>query len=458
MDHDDAVDAALGRAWRDDRPWTFLTALTSIGDRLAGHAGEREAAGLVADAFADAGVRDVTTETFPVTTWTRGDASLELTAPVERAFETIALPYSPAGEVSGPLVDVGYGTPDEIESADLEGAIALASTTTPPGQRFVHRMESFGLAHDAGAAAFVFANHVPGQLPPTGSLRFDREAEMPGVGVSAETGDWLGEYARRAPAAETDRRRGATDGQGTGEAALRVDAETAPGESVNVHGVLGPADADDEVVLLAHVDAHDVAEGAMDNGCGIAVVVTAARILAAMDLDCRVRVAGVGSEEVGLVGASALAADLDPDSVRAAVNVDGAGRHRDLVAMTHASDAAADAARAVRDATGHPVAVDEDPHPYSDHWPFLRRGVPSLQLHSESGERGRGWGHTAADTRDKVDARNLREHAMLVALLVRELAASDPDRVDDDALHEAMLAREFEPGMRAADIWPATWE
>jgi Zn-dependent M28 family amino/carboxypeptidase len=177
-----------------------------------------------------------------------------------------------------------------------------------------------------------------------------------------------------------------------------------------------------------------------------------------MDLDCRVRVAGVGSEEVGLVGASALAASLDPDSVRAAVNVDGAGRHRDLVAMTHASDAAADAARAVRDDTGHPVDVDEDPHPYSDHWPFLRRGVPSLQLHSESGERGRGWGHTAADTRDKVDARNLREHAMLVALLVRELAASDPARVDDGALREAMLAREFEPGMRAAGIWPADWD
>jgi len=456
----DALDGALGATWRDDRPWSFLTQLTEIGDRLAGSPGEGRAAELVADHFADAGARDVTTDTFEITTWERGDATLQLTAPVERIFETIALPYSPGDAVSGPLVDVGYGTPGEIEGADLEGAIAVASTTTPPGRRFVHRMEKFGLAHEAGAAAFVFVNHRDGQLPPTGSLRFDAEAEMPGVGVSAETGDWLREYARRAPNAETPRRPGGRIGGG--EATVTVEASTGPGESRNVHGVLGP-DAGPEVVVLGHHDAHDVAEGALDNGCGIAMVVTIARLLAAVedDLECRVRVAGVGSEELGLMGSAALADALDLERVRAVVNVDGAGRERDLVAMTQASETAETVVESVADATVHPIHVDPDPHPYSDHWPFLREGIPALQLHSrapDGGDRGRGWGHTQADTRDKVDPRTLREHAMLGALLTGELTGRDPDPIESADLREAMLERDFEPGMRAANLWPDEWD
>ena len=457
---DETLHEALGATWQDDRPWEFITQLTSIGDRLAGRPGEARAAELVAETFEAAGVRDVTTETFEITTWDRGDASLQLTAPVERTFETIALPYSPGDAVSGPLVDVGYGTPEEVESADLEGAIAVASTTTPSGQRFVHRMEKFGMAYDAGAVAFVFVNHVEGQLPPTGSLRFDAEAEMPGIGVSAETGDWLREYARRAPGAETPKRPGGRIGGG--EATVTVDAASGRGQSRNVHGVLGP-DTDEEIVVMGHHDAHDVAEGALDNGCGIGTVATIARLLAAVedDLECRVRVAGVGSEELGLMGSAALARELDLDRVRAVVNADGAGRERDLVAQTQTSETLATIVESIASETGHPIHVNPDPHPYSDHWSFLCEGVPGVQLQSQAtggGERGRGWGHTQADTRDKVDPRILREHAMLGALLTLEMTRNDFDRVDSEDLREAMLEQDFEPGMRAANLWLDEWD
>ena len=437
------LDHALGRAWRDDDPWTVLSRLSELPNRLGGHPGERRAADIVAEALADAGVRDVTRQSFPMTRWTRGTASLSVTDPVERAFETIALPYSPAGGVTADLVDAGYGTPEEIDAADVDGNVVVASTDTPPDRRFLHRMEKYGHAVDAGAAAFVFANHVEGQLPPTGSLRFDAAGEVPGVGVSKEAGAWLREYAERGATVTVD-----------------VDAGTEPGESRNVHGVLGPDDADEEVVALAHYDAHDVGEGALDNACGVAVLVGAARVLADLDLDCRVRVAGVGCEELGLMGSEALADALDLDAVRAVVNVDGAGRFRDLRTFTHASDAVSDLVDRVADRTGHPVVEKPDPHPFSDHWPFLREGVPAVQLHSESGDRGRGWTHTRADTRDKVDRRNLRTHAMLAAMLVRELADADADlpRIDAERLREAFREQEYESGMRAAGVWPDEWE
>jgi Zn-dependent M28 family amino/carboxypeptidase len=432
---------ALGRAWVDDTPWEFLSALTAIGNRMAGSDGERRAAELVADAFRDAGVTDVRTDEFDVLGWTRGTTDLALRQPVDRSFEAIALPYSPQGAVRGRLVDVGHGTPDEIDEADVEGNVVVSSTTTPGGGRFVHRMEKYGHAVERGAAGFVFVNHVPGQLPPTGALAFDDVGAVPAVGVSKETGAWLREYAGE----ESDVR-------------LSVAASTAPATSQNVVGHLGP-DTDEMLLLMAHYDAHDIAEGALDNGCGIATVVTAARVLDAMDLPLGVRVVGVGAEEVGLVGSEHLAETLDADRVRAVVNVDGAGRYRDLVAMTHTSEATERVARRVSERTRHPIDVESDPHPFSDQWPFLRTGTPALQLHSASGERGRGWGHTHADTRDKVDDRNVREHGMLTALLVSELAGEeDLQRLDEEALRTSFRETDFERGMRAADLWPPTWD
>lgn len=449
----DDADRALGRAWRDDYPWTFLTRLCEIDDRLGGHPGEREAADLVAAGLERAGI-DPSIEPFEIQRWTRGRTEFGVSVPatgafngdesVSREFEAFALPYSPGGDVHAPLIDVGYGTPDEIDDRDVAGSVALASTDSPAGERRVHRMEKLGHAAAAGAAAFVFHNHRPGQLPPTGALRFDHEAAIPGIGVSHETGAWLTGYADRGA-----------------DASITVDATTERGESRNVVGSLGP-DTDEEIVLLAHYDAHDVAEGALDNGCGITVAVAAARILADCDLDCRVRVAGVSCEELGLMGSTALAESLDLDRVRAVVNVDGAGRYRDLHAITHTAEAMADVAERVSDETGQPISVSDRPHPYSDHWPFLREGVPALQLHShcsdESGRWERGWTHTRADTRDKVDARNLREHAMLVALLTRELASVDPDPVDTDALRDRLREDGVEPGMRAAGVWPDAWD
>ena len=442
------IDAVLGRSWHDDATWELLTRLTELDDRMGGHPGERRAAEFVASAFEEGGVRSIEQQEFEMWRWDRGRADLAVTEPVERTFGTLALPYSPAGEVSGELVDVGYGTPDEIEERDVRGKIAVASTTTPASKgRFVHRMEKFGHAIAAGAEAFVFANHVPGQLPPTGALRFNAEAAMPGVGVSKEAGAWLTEYADRG-----------------GRAKLSVSATTERDTSQNVHGTLGP-ETEESIVLLGHYDAHDIAEGALDNGCGIATVLGAARILAELEaeLDRQVRVVGVGCEEVGLLGAEALADELDLENVAAVVNVDGAGRFRNLNAYTHGSESIEGLVEETCEAWGQPVSFDRDPHPYSDHWAFLRWGVPALQLHSEppgGAERGRGWGHTHADTRDKVDPRNLREHSMLTALLVRELTSTGVDvpRVDEEVLRDQLREIDAEAGMRAAEVWPESWD
>jgi Zn-dependent M28 family amino/carboxypeptidase len=88
--------------------------------------------------------------------------------------------------------------------------------------------------------------------------------------------------------------------------------------------------------------------------------------------------------------------------------------------------------------------------------------VPALQLHSQppgGAERGRGWTHTRADTRDKVDPRDLRTHDMLAALLIRELAAADGlERIEAADLADRLRGADAERGMRAAGLWPKDWD
>jgi len=452
---DESVEHALGRAWHDDAPCRLLTRLTELGERFGGHPGERRAADHVAAALDEAGVGAVSVDPFEMTCWSRGSTTLTVDdtrgsgsasgdPAQDRSFEAVALPYSPPCDVTGRLVGVGHGTPEEVDERDVQGAVVVASTGTPAtARRRIHRMEKAGHAAEAGAAAFVFANHRPGQLPPTGSLRFGEPAAIPGVGVSKETGAWLGEYADRGARVR-----------------LSVEAGLRDGESQNVVGRFGP-DTDDAVLLLAHYDAHDLGAGALDNGCGVAVLLGAVRALAGLELDSEVRVAAVGCEELGLLGSEALADRTDGDSLRAVVNVDGAGRFRDLQALAHASGDVAGVVDSVAQRVGHPVDTGLRPHAHSDHWPFLRQGVPALQLHSERpGDEGhweRGWTHTRADTLDKTDRRIVREHAMLVALVVRELTRTDVS-VSLADVREGLATAGAEQGMRAAGIWPAGWD
>lgn len=439
---DERAHRAIGRVWLSDRPGEFLTRLTEVGNRMGGHPGERRAATLVGEALEEAGAREIAEDRFEMTRWDRGEAALRVTEPIDRAFDALALPYSPAGDVSGELVDVGRGTQEEFEEATVKGRIALVSTLSPRGYgRFVHRMEKYGYAVEQGASGFVYRNHVSGQLAPTGAVRFDEAGAIPAVGVSEESGYWLADYAERG-----------------GEVDLAIEADTEPGTGNVVHGVLGPETAE-EVLVVAHLDAHDLAEGALDNGCGVAVALTAARLLDSFDLETQVRLAGVGCEEVGLLGADRLAQELDLGRIKAMVNVDGAGRYRGLRAFTHGSDRLVEVIEAVSDRSNHPITIEDRLHPYSDHWPFVKRGVPSLQLHSSGDDRGRGWGHTAADTRDKVDERNLRHHAILTALFVRELTRSDElPRLQREDVAATLREGDLEPGMRAAGIWPDSWD
>jgi len=428
----------IGGTFTSDAGWYHLERLVDIGNRMAGSDGERQAAEATRDALDEAGARDAHLEPFDIQGWARGSSAIRAG---DTAQECIALPRSPAGEVTGEFVDVGYGLPEDFEQ-DLTGRVVMAASDVPDWQdRFLHRREKYYHAVEAGAAAFVFRNHVEGCLAPTGSVGTSDSpiGDIPAVGVSKEVGARL---ARRHE----------------GEAVtVAVDADIGDATSRNVHADLGP-DTDEAVLVTSHVDAHDIAEGAGDNGAGTAMVVELATALATReeDLETRVHFLAYGAEEVGLRGSEYDGEGRDLEAVKAVVNNDGVVRGRTVKCYTHGFEGLESAVETVADRFDHPVATTPRLGPHSDHWPYVQWGVPGYHVTSETGDEGRGWGHTRADTLDKLESRTLREQAIILAELVVHLARTDVsiESRDPEDIAAQLEAEDLAEGMKITGDWP----
>ena len=432
----------IGRTFRSDAGWNHLETLVDIRDRMAATDGEREAAEATRDVLAEY-CEDAWLDEFDEQGWERGTSRVDADGDAyEERDEVIALPRSPSGDASGEFVDVGYGLPEDFESADLAGKVVMADSNVPSWyDRYIHRREKYYHAVEAGAVAFVYKNHVEGCLPPTGSVGNNQDpiGAIPAVGVSKEVGERL-------------KRRAADD-----EVAVSVEAQIYESTSRNVHAELGP-DTDEELLVTSHVDAHDIAEGAMDNGAGTAMVVELARVLAERedDLDTKVHFIAYGSEEVGLDGAAYDAEHRDLDDVKAVLNFDGVVRGRTLKFYTHGFDALGDAANAIGERYGHPITVTPEQGPHSDHWEYVQWGVPGYHVASETGDAGRGWGHTHADTLDKLERRNFREQAILLADLAVDLASDDftVAHASPEDIAAALEREDLAEGMKITGDWP----
>lgn len=427
----------IGKTFTSSAGWNHLEGLVDLEDRMAGTEGERRGAELTRDALSEAGARDARLEEFPIQGWERGDSEIRAGETVQ---ECISLPRSPSEETTGELVDLGYGLPEDFEEAEIENKVVMVRSDVPDYfDRYIHRREKYYYAVSGGAGAFIYRNHVEGCLPPTGSVgtAADPIGDIPAVGVSSEVGARL---ARRFDGKETT---------------ISVDAEIDDAISQNVHAEMGP-ETGAVIFVTAHVDAHDIAEGAADNGAGTAMVVEIANALAERELETRVEFVVYGAEEVGLVGSEHHAANADHGSIKAIVNSDGVVRGRTLEFFTHGFPELDAAAERVAERFSHPVETIPRMGPHSDHWPFVQWGVPGYHVMSDTGELGRGWGHTFADTLDKVDVRDLREQAVLLTELVVDLAREERSVAhrSPEEIAAALEDEEQAAGMKVIGDWP----
>lgn len=406
----------LAEGLLSDEPYTMVENLAGMGSRFGGTDSERRAVEHLVTKMEEYGLQDVHAEEFTYPGWRRGTASLTALQPARREFNVIALPHVGTFSVEGELHYVGLGTPAEWESQrdSLEGKIVIVDAKSPHWiRRGIHRLEKYGRAVDAGAAGFVWMRDQGGFLVETGGLW--PGAEIPAVAISREEGMELIRTARSSP---------------DGKVQVRIETDNVVKEmtSWNVVGdIKGEQMGDRVVVIGAHFDGHDIAPGAMDDASGAAVTVEAGRLLARHRgrLARTVRMICFGVEEIGLFGSRRyVEAHRDElDNFDFMLNLDGAGRGGVKGVMLQAWPELLPVFGNISRDMKWPFVTDTVFAMSSDMYPFSYLGVPSGTLRSVEGvSTGRNWGHTIADTLDKVSSLDLRTDSTFVARVMARVA------------------------------------
>jgi Zn-dependent M28 family amino/carboxypeptidase len=426
------LDDELEKSLRGNgKSYETLWELCHLGTRFPGTPGESPAREFVVSELKGRGFA-VAEEPFEHLGWKRGPTVVEVLDPLRQEFDAFALagcPATPDSGIEAELVDVGDGSPVEFEAlrSEIEGKVVLSSSLSP-SKRCVpkgqcHRRTKYGRAVAGGAAAFLFSNSQPGMLSQAGSLRQNRLGEIPAVALSYEQGEFLRHLLRNGAA---------RSGNPAVKARVSTRCETLTNRSANITAELPGKSSDQVVLIAAHYDCHDNSPGALDNASGVISLLEIARVLADSDVELEktVRFVFTGVEELACVGSSFYVIDHSEelDNIHLMINVDSPASPGGKTFDTGGFEDTERFVRSAGEEMGYPMA-QTPPAFGADALPFIYCGVPTASLTRDPGSatEDRGWGHTSADTPDKITPADLVSSALLIGkFLVRAAEHSGP--------------------------------
>ena len=390
-----------------------------IGGRVSGSPQMAKAIEWGVAAFRAAGI-DVHAEKFTLpVTWSEGDTRLELLGPAKFPMRLKAegwSPATPAGGIEASVVDVGYGTEDDLAKAgaSMKGATLLVhsdigSTWADLFNEYMRPPMIIDRAVREGAAAILWIGARERLLlyRHTNSLAGEID-KIPQAVLAREDGLRL---ARTVAAYQ-------------GKVRVRLDMPNkigGPIEQQNVVGEIQGYEKPDEIVILgAHLDSWELGTGALDNGCNAALVIEAARAIKATGLLPRrtIRFVLFSGEEQGTIGSfeyvKAHRAELD--KIRAMITYDsGIGR-----ITGYSLGGRHDIEAGIREVLKPLESWGANTYTYdasfgTDNFDFMLEGVPTLVANQEEANYLPNY-HAASDTLDKVDMHELKLHTALAAL------------------------------------------
>ncbi len=383
-----------------------------IGPRFAGTDGYRRAAEFMLERFRQYKLENAALEPFEFTAWRRGEpAVLTMQEPRVLSYDCYALPYGaatgPAG-ITAQLVDIGGGSPDEVEANRKQIKRRIVMTTASAR----HRIDVYEHCVSLGAAGFVLSASVAGMILPTGTVANGELGVIPAVGIAHEGALQIQRLAKRGRPVLT----------------LTTDALVEPATTWNVVGELTGTEFPDELVIMGgHLDSHEIGPGALDNAAGAVQVMEAARLLARRrkHLKRTVRFIGFAAEEVGLLGshhhARKHAAKMR--KARFMLNSDCPSRGRPKGLTFHQCPKAEPYVEMLAKQMETPIACQDRFHTHSDHYPFVLKGVPTAGMGGgRFAPSTQHFVHMAGDTPDKISLTDLREGAAFAARILLRAA------------------------------------
>jgi hypothetical protein len=418
----DVAARLVGSALTDGVTYARVAELSDgIGPRLSGSPGAEAAVKWALQRFREDGL-DVHAEPVKVPHWIRGEERGEILPARGRAGQPLAItalggsPATPSGGVTAEVVEVrsiaelqALGDKARGKVVFFNHSMSTAGGKTGYGEASPLRNRGPAEAAKLGAAAALVRSLATASLrdPHTGATTFEEGApKVPAAAVAVEDAELLHRLLQRGPV---------------------LGCRTLPdADSANVVADVRGREKPDEVVLLgAHLDSWDLAQGAIDDGAGVAIVMEAARLIAQLPQRPRrtVRAVLFMNEENGLAGGKAYAQAHAAEADRhvAALEADaGAGRPIS-VGLRAGEGAQALLAPWLQPLETLGAADFGGESGGADIGPLAAYHVPFVGVQQDV-SRYFDYHHSAADTLDKIHPGDLAQTAAAVAWVAYALA------------------------------------
>ena len=417
----DVAERIVGAAMTRGGAISFLETLTdTIGGRVTGSPESQQAADLILKALRDAGFDNAHLEQYSLASgWRRGPATGWVANPVKRPLYVGSYGWAPGtnGRVEVPLVTVvatGAGKLSE-STARLRGAAVLvtleSSSNTFAANYVVMRSRTARQLADAGAVAMLIPSEKPDRMLYTSAAGLYPRAPLPIVSVAKE--DTL--FLRRLLAKGNVRI--GLDIQNSFDERL---AGGQPAKERNVIADLPGSSPQDVVLVGAHFDSWDPAQGADDNGSGVAAVLEAARILKSLGVKPKatIRFAFFSGEEQACLGSRAYVEThkQELDHLWAALIMDNGALAPTGFSLHGRDDLETPLKQRLAGLSAIGAgSVVSGGDLYSDDETFVVAGVPALSLEVVASDYDNRH-HTIIDTFDKIDPRSLALDTAALAL------------------------------------------
>ena len=430
-------------ALEDDYAYQQTAHLTdNIGPRLAGSPQAAAAVEYVADELSKLGL-EVSLEKVTVPHWVRGEEHAELVAYPGQ------VPGTQQKIVVAALASLNNATSAEGVTAEIVVVNSFDELTALPREKVAGKIVVFNYPFDQRMAVAGFALAAYGdavayrekgraaaarqgavaalvrsagganfRLVHTGETGYDPKLpSIPAGCITAEDAELMARLAAQGPV----------------RLHLVLTPKMLPDlTSYNVIADLKGSEHPEQVVIVSgHLDSWDLGTGAIDDAAGVAVAMETAQLLKQLHLQPKrtIRVVAWMAEEVGIFGGKAYAKQHADDIGKhfAAIETDlGAGHP---VGINVAGDETVvnilqPVADVLQTSGAGDVRLSDETG--ADILPLTVAGVPTFSPIQDV-RKYFDYHHSAADTLDKIDPRELRENAAVVSVLAYALATMNAE-------------------------------
>src|SRR6266849_550490 len=453
-----------GEGMMNSHAFQYLTELSdNVGARVTGTPEAQKAIDWGIAKMRAIGLENVHAENWQLWRgWKRGTADAELLSPMRHKLHVDAMGWTGstrASGVEGEIVPVKlFDLEQEMKDiSKVKGKIVLVVSKGTQKKSFDLIFADFGdflrAAHKAGALAVIGGqggSKASGMnLTHTGILGFDADFAIPVLSMTAEDQGQLERYVESGKKVRV-------------RCNVQNTFTNGPVEAANVVGeIRGRENAEQVLVVGAHLDSWDLSEGATDNGTGSSSVLGAAEAIVRSGMKPRrtIRFVLFTGEEQGLDGSFAYVkqhqsemanhlGDLVLDLGQGPVKAFQLGGRDDLV------DSFEPFARAI--ANIRSVDVDDRVADGTDTLPFSMAGLPGICMDQDSPEY-KYTHHSSADALEAVKPEVLAQNATLMALTAYWIA-DRPERFASpwpaEKTAKMLKAQHQDEMLKVFGLWP----